>query len=224
MSDYDETLHRAQSLPPDERLKMIGRLWVTLPREYWPPATADEIADANRLTSAQQIARGDEVPWAVVEQMLADCVRSSRPKVYSTPRRFDLATMFVVTTAYALLFAAMAALQFTPTASILTAAFITLVGIGQSVLFGGLRPRTASIAVGTASFCVLMGGSLLFAGRMYFFAVVSGIIYGPVLGYIAGVMVGGVFLIADKLRRLLHRRPVSADPAEVADDNPVAVS
>jgi hypothetical protein len=221
MSDYDETLHRAQSLPPDERLKLIGRLWASLPREYWPAATADELADANRLTAKQQIARGDEVPWAVVEQMLADCVRSSRPKVYSTPRRFDLATMFVVTTAYALLFAAMAALQFPPMASILTAAFITLVGIGQSILFGGLRPRTASIVVGTASICVLMGGSLIFAGRMYFFALVSGIIYGPVLGYIAGVMVGGVFLVADKLRQFFHRRRA---PAEVADDNTVVTS
>ncbi len=117
MSDYDETLHRAQSLNPDERLKLIGRLWASLPREYWPPATADELADTNRLTTKQQIARGDEVPWAVVEQILADCVRSSRSKVYSTPRRFDLATMFVVTSAYALLFAAMAALQFPATAS-----------------------------------------------------------------------------------------------------------
>src|SRR3972149_9367743 len=118
MPDYAEPLHRAQSLHPDERLKLDARLGVSLPRECWLPATADELADANRLTTKQQIARGDEVPWAVVEQMLADCVRSSRPKVYSTPRRFDLATMFAVTSAYALLFAAMAALQFPPVASI----------------------------------------------------------------------------------------------------------
>jgi hypothetical protein len=121
-------------------------------------------------------------------------------------------------------------LQFPPMASILSAAFITLVGIGQSVFFGGLRPRTASIVVGTTVYCVMTIGSFMFysrsvsLGQLVFYGMVSGVVYGAVLGYIAGVMVGGVFLIADKLRKLLHRRRVSPDPAEVAEESPATAS
>lgn len=115
----------------------------------------------------------------------------------------------------------------------MTASFITLVGIGQTVLFGGLRPRTASIVVGITAYCVMTVGSFMFfsrsvsIGQLFFFRIVSGVVYGAVVGYIAGVMVGGVFLVADKLRKLFHRRRVAAgvaEVAEVADENPVAAS
>jgi len=228
MSDYDETLQRARSLELDERLKLIARLWASLPREYWPAANPDELADANRTISRQGIAHGDEVPWPVVEQMLADCVRSSRPKVYSAPRRFDLATMFVVTSAYVFMFAAMTSLRFPPVASILSATFITLVGIGQSVLFAGRKPRTASIAVGAATYYVFTVGWFMITShfadveQVFRFMMISGVVSGVALGYIAGVLVGGVFLIADKLRRLSYRRADPADPAEVSNEQPVA--
>ena len=87
--------------------------------------------------------------------MLADCVRSSRPKVYSAPRRFDLTTIFVVTSAYAVLFAVMTALKLPPSVSLISAGFITTVGIGHALLFRGLKPRTASLLVGAAVYGIV---------------------------------------------------------------------
>jgi len=203
----DDILRAAESLSPDERMTLIARLWASLPKEVWPASTDNELAEADRLLAQRGVARGESVPWPVVEQMLADCVRSSRPKVYSAPRRFDLATIFVVTTAYAILFAVMVALKLPPAVSWMSAGFITVVGIGQALLFRGLKPRTASILVGGPTYSIFMLGSFFFfSSRMppastFIFVLVSGVISGGVLGYVAGALVGGVFLVADFARR-----------------------
>jgi ABC-type proline/glycine betaine transport system permease subunit len=75
-------------------------------------------------------------------------------KVYSVPRRYDLTTMFVVSTAFALLFAGMRILEWPKEAALTTGLFITLVGLGQAMLFGGKSPRLASVVVGVVFFFV----------------------------------------------------------------------
>ena len=208
MSDYDEALHTAKSLAPDERLKLIARLWASLPHEFWPLPTERQINESHRRMAKQGLSPGEAVPWPVVEQMLADCVRSSRPTVYSAPRRFDLATIFVVTSAYALLFGGMALLRIPAIASLLVAGFITIVGIGQALLFQGLRPRTASIVVGIAAYAiatigvfVFTGGMRMYPGEIIMSFIIYGLMGGTVFGYLAGALVGSVFLVADIARR-----------------------
>jgi hypothetical protein len=136
--------------------------------------------------------------------------RRPRRRLYSAPRRFDLATIFVVTTAYALLMGGMRALGANPTFVANATGLVTLVGIGQAVLFGGRRPRAASIVVGIAACTVMLIVSLV--GTLHYSSpmnelsflpilVLIGVVEGGVFGYIAGVLVGGVFLIADVLRR-----------------------
>ena len=97
------------------------------------------------------------------------------------------------------------------------------------MLFGGLKPRTASIVVGATVYCVVHDRivhvttvGLHRLGNSFFTEWSPASFDGAVLGYIAGVMVGGVFLIADKLRLLLHRRRISPDPAEVAEESPAS--
>lgn len=152
-------------------------------------------------------------------------------KLYSVPRRFDLTTIFVVTAAYSLLFAVTRAVighaQSPSTESLifvsLVTLFITVVGVAQAVLFGGKKPRLASALAGAA--CLILFSATLTVwdwwsqgllahegfyyalGQLDFFVAlaINGSIYGAILGYLAGVLVGGVFLVADRLRRIFGR-------------------
>lgn len=134
MPSFDKVYEAAESLSPDDRVLLIARLWKSLPQEDWPQPTTDELSEAERLLAKEGIERNEAAPWPVVERILADSVRSSRPKVYSAPRRFDLSTIMVVTAAYALLFGVVHMLfsSFGNAAGIsaMIGLYVTLVGVG----------------------------------------------------------------------------------------------
>lgn len=221
MSNVDEVFAAATTLSPNERVSLIARLWKSLPKEDWPRPTPEELIEADCLLAKENIARNEHVPWPLVERILADSVRSSRPKVYSAPRRFDLSTIMVVTAAYALMFSVINALfsSFGGAAgiSIMVGVFVTLVGVGQAFMFGGRRPRTASILVGTILTCLIMFGSMALFARgggasfMLPWVLVYGVMTGAIYGYLAGVMVGGVFLVSDWIRRRFKRNSLAVE-------------
>jgi hypothetical protein len=228
MAGIEDILRDAKSLLPDDRLALIARLWASLPQETWPHPTRSEIADADRLLAKHGLEKGENVPWPTVEQILRDCARSARPLVYSAPRRFDLATIFVVTTAFALLFAGISALQLPPYLNLIVAAYIAIVGVSQAFLFRGLRPRTSSLLVGIATYWTFTVGyfyllnSRIYPTSMLGTMLASGLMTGAVLGYVAGALVGGVFLIANFLRNRLSR--FRKTPAEITlpDESPLS--
>lgn len=130
-----------------------------------------------------------------------------RRRLYSAPRRFDLATMLVVTTAYAIFLGGLLAVGATPMLTVILVGLVTLLGVAQAVLFGGREPRRASMLIG-APICALLLCISVFSGPQQYislpfvlFATGVGALEGAVLGYFAGVLVGGVFLVADVLRR-----------------------
>lgn len=131
---------------------------------------------------------------------------ASRNKVYSAPRRFDLATLFVVMIVYACLLGVFVGLGLPDPITFLILGFITLVAIGQPVLFGGRMPRLASVIVGGVSLPVIFammafndGANVTTIGMII--SGVSCMAMGASVGYLAGALVGGVFLIADIVRR-----------------------
>jgi hypothetical protein len=152
----------------------------------------------------------DPVPWPIVERLLIGSPRSHESKVYAAPRRFDLATIFIVTVAYSLLFSAMSLLQFPPVISLAIAGFVTSVGLGQAVLFGGAQPRTASLIMGSVIFSIGMLAYWVFGGSRYFppsVILIFGsfiVIGGAILGYLSGALIGGVFMLAEYLRRFVR--------------------
>jgi hypothetical protein len=166
------------------------------------PATADSIFD---------------VPWRIIDRVLEQHPRSRGTRIYSAPRRFDLATVFVVTTAYCLLFAAMGAMGASGVVTLVIAGFITLVGIGQAVLYGGQRPRKASVVVGIgltwigcAMPLVLSGARMIGNGMILgtvLYAATYGSALGALLGYLAGTVVAGVFLVTDRVRQRFWPTP-----------------
>jgi hypothetical protein len=114
--------------------------------------------------------------------------------------------MFVVTTAYALIMGGMSALGAHPAVTATVAGYVTLVGICQAVLFGGRKPRRASMLVGATIHTLPMVMALLIVPQpIRPLAILTGlgsaVVNGALLGYLAGVLVAGVFLVADILRR-----------------------
>lgn len=141
-------------------------------------------------------------------------VRAERvePNVFAAPRRYDLATMFTVTLAYAILFALMSLVGSTVIVSAYVAGFVTLVAVGQAVLFSGEYPRIASLACGSGAFLVIGLGVLIWRGQPalsnthYFGPLASFVAPGGGLGYVAGVLVGGVFLVSEAVRKRMTRQ------------------
>jgi hypothetical protein len=125
-----------------------------------------------------------------------------------------LPTIFAVTTAYAMLFAALSALRWPPAASACAAGFVTLIGISQMLLFGGQRPRAASVIAGTTLLMLGTIGAWVANGARQYpdpALLMGGLctaLSGAVLGYLSGACVGGVFLVADLLRGRFGRRDV----------------
>jgi hypothetical protein len=195
----------------------MAAVWCSLPAAH--PAAPSPVKQRELQNYLDDYADGriDTLPWQVVQGLMAGESYIRSAKIYSVPRRFDLATIFVVTLAYSLLFGAMNAISFPPIASAMVAGFILIVGAAQAVLFGGKKPRMASIIAGAVIYSVVMVGAWIASGPRLYSAwqllapasfVVAG---GGMLGYLSGVVIGGVFLVADKFRNRFLRRKVELD-------------
>ena len=141
-------------------------------------------------------------------------------RIYSAPRVFDVATLFVVTFAYAILFSVLS-FSINPKSTILWGGcIVTFIGLCQAILFKGSKPRLASvIGGGLAAFVLLLCLEQMRRSPPSVLAVsIIGLCSATVgcgLGYLTGAVVGGVFLIADKLRQRIGRSMSVAKDLEV---------
>lgn len=140
---------------------------------------------------------------------------------YGAPRVFDLFTLMAITLAFALMFAMLRLVE--PVlmtdisgVAICLGTLVTGVAIFQLALWGGKRPRLASLIGGP--FLVL---GITLAVRLWqpsnplpeltLTAAIGlsqfSLIVGLPTGYLSGAMVAGVFLIADLLRTSFLTRP-----------------
>ncbi|MCI0335791.1 MAG: hypothetical protein L0228_21500 [Planctomycetes bacterium] len=221
MSELDDAYNAAESLDPDDRLRLIARLWASLPEEFWAAPSDRDRADVRAMLADDDTGQMAGLPRRIAWQVVGSPPETA--KIYSAPRRFDLATIFVVTFAYSLLFAVMSGLNFPPVASLIVGGFITVVGAGQALLFGGKKPRLASAVTGAVvsvplTLLTMDFGPRGLAGELWVLGMPASIIFGAGFGYAAGALVGGVFLVADAVRQKFARRArASADDAEVAE-------
>ena len=130
------------------------------------------------------------------------------PDIYSVPRRFDLASMFSISVAFALLFSIMRALDAPPLLIASFAIFFTSVGVAQAMLFNGNKPREASIIAGlVCGFMLVLWAGYLIGNVMESIPMaLCSIIWTPIVGYFVGTINGGIWLITDYLRTWLERR------------------
>jgi hypothetical protein len=210
----------AESLDPEDRLKLASLIWNSLPTK-----------ERSRLVSYQFESAANNEPqpppladlplptfeplWPVLYKTLFD--PSTTSELYSAPRRFDLATIFVVTAAYSLLFGIMTALGASPVLKIMFGGLVTIVAVAQALFLKVANPRGVSIVAGAIahtfiSLVVWFVDPDVFFRSLFLTVFINGAFGGIVLGYLAGVMVGGVFLVADKLRTKFGRPPDDVEP------------
>jgi hypothetical protein len=147
------------------------------------------------------------------------------PDIFSVPRRFDMATVLVAMTGFSLLFTVMYIIQpFTEsgpmTMAVISGLFVA-VAIGQALVINGGDPRVASIIAGGVYWFLIFilaaaVGRLSDVNAIDVSFLCIGVVLGPIAGYLAGTLVGGVFLVAYHLREhgFLKRRTPEANPAD----------
>lgn len=135
------------------------------------------------------------------------------PKVYGVPRRYKLSTIFVVTTVCAVVLAACRAARIPAERMVAISLFFAVVAVAQAVLFGGRRPRLASVIAGIAiTSAIHFYGTLVVgwppahAHNLQLMSIATALFLGVSLGYLAGGLAAGVFLVLDKLDARLARR------------------
>jgi len=132
-------------------------------------------------------------------------------RLYSAQRQFDLATILVATTAYALLFASLQLFRAPPDFAVLAAVFIAAITFAQAFLFDGKRPRLASALAGATFFLVvhlvyryLNSPPTPHAQSNTKFVPIG--IFGMFWGYVTGTLIGSAFMAADILRKHFFQR------------------
>jgi len=159
---------------------------------------------------------------------LSEPLRPAEPA--RVPRRFGVGTLLLFTTMLALLFGLMQAAGAPPVVPISFAVFFALVGLGQMLLFRGRKPRLASFLVGGVVWClVALADSVMIwrfqaaplnvwaAVGVFFFILLPSFLCGGLLGYGAGCLLAGVFL----LLKPLEKRRECADEANPFADTEV---
>jgi len=141
--------------------------------------------------------------------------RRIRPAV-GVPRRFGVGTLVLVTTMFAVLFAAMRTYGVHPITFGAIAVFFAGVGLAQAVLFVGRSPRAASVVAGAVLTPALSLGIGIWVDgtpplSLAMIACVFLAILGAGLGYLAGGLTAGVFLVVEPFWRIRAEDPAASE-------------
>lgn len=224
-SAVDELHRLAMPLDPDEKLRLVARLWKSLPQEHRAALLTLQLEEKRNDGQRFGFARPQQIDplWPKIYQVLFDPTNVS--ELYSAPRRFDLATIFVVTAAYSLLLGLLSALDALPIIKVVISVLVAIVATTQALFLPVANPRGVSIVTGAVAYTVIswiIWFSLrgVFPNSFFFVTFINGIVGGSILGYLVGTVVGGVFLVADKVRTRFESKKQSDD----ADALPAAGS
>jgi hypothetical protein len=217
----DELFRQAEPLSADERLRLVARLWSTLPRDHRAKLVTlqlhDQYLGGDKPVHLQPTPAGTLL-WPKIHERLFALDSTSR--LYSAPRRFDLATIFVVTAAFSLMLGALTAMGLPAIVKVVFAALFSIVATTQALFLKVANPRGVSIITGMVaytviSWCIWMSVPYVFES-FFVTTFINGIFGGAILGYLFGTLVGGVFLTADHVRRRFF---ASTDPNQATPNN-----
>ena len=146
------------------------------------------------------------------------------PDAVGVPRRFGMGRLLALVTFFAVLFSILRVLRTGGLVLALVGVFFLAVGLGQTILYRGRRPRAASCMTGAVMLPILFvigmltvfaldlsGGFEAIPGRSIAQVVCAAIYLPPVgagLGYLTGGLVAGLFLVLDRQWDVgAHRSP-----------------
>lgn len=225
MSELEDAFRAAQALDPDERLRLVARLWKMLPADHRAALVTLQLEDAHAGSDDSFVYHHGppiEPIWPKIKERLFD--RSHISGLYSAPRRFDLATIFVVTAAYSLLLGGLTAFGAPPLVKVAIGGLVSVIAAAQALFLRVANPRGVSIVTGAVaytlfSWVVWLAVPYTFIFNSFFFVIViNGIIGGSIMGYLLGTLVGGVFLVADLLRGKFEGRAQADSQETPAND------
>jgi hypothetical protein len=202
----DDAFRTASQLDPDDRLRLVARLWKSLPADHRAALVTlqlEEVHGDREHSPIHTVPSPVESIWPKIYERLFDPRHTS--DLYSAPRRFDLATIFVVTAAFSLLLGGLSALDAPPIVMVVIASLLAIVAATQALFREVANPRGVSIVTGAVAYTLMswiiwLTIRRVFPNSFFFVTVVNGILGGALFGYLAGTLVGGVFLVADILR------------------------
>src|SRR3954454_18006243 len=217
-----EAVEAAQLLEPSDRVRLVTRLWESLPAKHRAEIVwfgIENLQSHVEENTGPTVQKPPEPVGFYLHRLLFD--PSNTSELYSAPRRFDLATIFVVTAAYSILFGAISALSYKdmgPAVEIAVGVLVTLVGLAQAFYKDTANPRGVSILAGAVVQTIIVivihiAQPRIFGGSIVLIVFFGGLIGGAFCGYLAGVLVGGVFLVADLIRQKFAK-PGETEPEE----------
>lgn len=163
----------------------------------------NEPADAGDLPRSEE----DAIEVLLEIQEAADeAPPPARPndETVGVPRRFSMGAMMVMMALYAVVFAVMRSLDAHPAIFAVVTVFFIGVTLGQMFLFGGNKPRRASMVVGgfllpaevfVAYLVTYWGDSSRTNDAEMLCSSCGSAFLGVFCGYLAGTLVAGVFLL-----------------------------
>jgi hypothetical protein len=226
VSELDNAFQVAQSLLPFDRMRLIAKLWSTLTPRQRATLVSIQFDGFGGPVDGLSLSRLKQDPVVqAIRRFFVDT--TDTPNLCSAPRRFDLATIFVVISAYSILFAALSladrlfSFEFQPELTIIAGGLVTAVAIAQAWYSGIANPRGVSVIAGAISYtalCFIFAPFRFTIPGLFVVIVVNGMLLGAILGYIAGVFVGGMFLVADLLREKVAVSEAQEAPASRQND------
>src|SRR4051794_5749831 len=200
----------AQLLEPNDRERVVSRLWQSRPAKHRAESVwfgIENLQSPADESTGPAVQKPPEPVGFDLHRLLFN--PSNTSQLYSAPRRFDLATIFVVTAAYSILFGAISALSYKdmgPPVQVAIGILVTFVGIAQAYFKDTANPRGVSIVAGAVALSIILIVIQFTTPRIFGESIVlvvffGGLLGGALCGYLAGVLVGGVFLVADLLRQ-----------------------
>ena len=129
-------------------------------------------------------------------------------RTYTVPNRFGIRSILIATLLFAVVFTLTKMIDASLRVVAPAMSFVLLIGLAQ-MLFGSV-PRRACVSVGASLFPACAWIDPLFDGRMRIQSI-AGIdlfwlfVCGGIAGYLGGVLLAGMFLVADQLRTLRGR-------------------
>jgi drug/metabolite transporter superfamily protein YnfA len=135
------------------------------------------------------------------------------------PRRFGVGALLSLVTLFGLVFSMLRAVEAHAAVYLGVGGFLIVIALAQMVLFQGKKPRLASfMAGGVYCSALVVGASVVSAAQgrpppANF--LIGPFLFGGLLGYLAGCVLAGVFLL---LKSLHQQEPESDDGSPLAAD------